>query len=502
MMKCCLVPLQLLLSAVVVFWAAPVDSLSTASRSKNIRATGPLVDYVYRDDPLYEWTVYSRTQNDGFTTVYLNMTSQRWYDETLTNHPIWYHFVVVNIPDSIQYPEAGFLHISSGNNPGPPGNTTSIFRMGQYAVETGIVTATIVYIPNQPFIFENDGIERREDELIAWTWRRFYNESSVGIDNPEILLRMPMCKASVRAMDAVQEFITEENGNAITSFMVSGESKRGWTTWLVGAIDNRVVAMAPVVLSCLNMIPNFHHYWRSLGGWSFALYDYWMQGIMGLIDEPEMLDMAKIVDPYEYRQWMTMPKLLISGASDEFFMMDDYDYFYSDLLGEKHIWIIENSGHSINRSPSVEDYYKMLQTFFIGVLQDYSIPEISWTRSVNSTAGSIFVYVPVMPISISAYSAPSVTPDRRDFRLNILDESMNTVPSNIVWTESPVTDLGSGSYTVEFSNPPDGYLAFFIKVRLPGPDGREYILSTEANIIPATFPYADCSGSQCQGMLL
>lgn len=43
-------------------------------------ATGPLVDYVYRPDPNYEWSVYSRTQQAGFTTVYLSMTSQKWYD--------------------------------------------------------------------------------------------------------------------------------------------------------------------------------------------------------------------------------------------------------------------------------------------------------------------------------------------------------------------------------------------------------------------------------------
>lgn len=32
-------------------------------------------------------------------------------------------------------------------------------------------------------------------------------------------------KGSVRAMDAIQEFILEENGNQISKFMVAGESK-------------------------------------------------------------------------------------------------------------------------------------------------------------------------------------------------------------------------------------------------------------------------------------
>jgi PhoPQ-activated pathogenicity-related protein len=465
-------------------------------------ATGPLVDYVYRPDPNYEWSVYSRTQQQGFTTVYLSMTSQQWFDETLTDKPIWHHYVVVHVPDTIRYPDAAFMYISSGSNPGPPGNSTAIFRTGQYANETGIVAATLVYIPNQPLIMENDGIQRVEDEIIAWTWRRFFNESRVGIDNPEILLRMPMCKASARGMDAIQDFIQQETGNSIEKFMIAGESKRGWTTWLTGAIDSRVAAMAPVVLSCLNLIPNFHHYWRSLGNWSFALYDYWSQGIMGLIDEPEMVEMAKIIDPYEYRQWMTMPKLMVSGGSDEFFMPDDYDYFYNDLVGGKYIWLVENSGHSINSSPSANAYWTMLQTFFIGVLQDFVVPAVTWIRAANAIGGSIQVTIPVNPISVTAWSAPSIVPNRRDFRLYQLDETFNPVPSNVVWTESPVTDLGDGRYSVSFDSPASGYLAFFIKIRLPGPDGREFVMSTEANIIPPSFPYADCSGSECQGTLI
>jgi PhoPQ-activated pathogenicity-related protein len=41
----------------------------------------------------------------------------------------------------------------------------------------------------------------------------------------------------------------------VNKFMLAGESKRGWTTWMTGPIDDRVIAMAPVVLSNLNMNP-------------------------------------------------------------------------------------------------------------------------------------------------------------------------------------------------------------------------------------------------------
>ena len=39
-----------------------------------------------------------------------------------------------------------------------------------------------------------------------------------------------------------------------------------------------------------------------------------------------------------YRDWMTMPKLVVSGSSDEFFLIDDYKYFFHDLPGESSMW--------------------------------------------------------------------------------------------------------------------------------------------------------------------
>ena len=63
-----------------------------------------------------------------------------------------------------------------------------------------------------------------------------------------------MVKASVRAMDMVSEFSQKNlNGPEIDQWGVLGGSKRGWTTWLVGAVDpERVKMIAPIVLDCLN----------------------------------------------------------------------------------------------------------------------------------------------------------------------------------------------------------------------------------------------------------
>ena len=51
--------------------------------------------------------------------------------------------------------------------------------------------------------------------------------------------------------------------HSVNRWALTGGSKRGWTAWLAAAVDyHRVKLTAPVVLSFLNMIENFHHYWR------------------------------------------------------------------------------------------------------------------------------------------------------------------------------------------------------------------------------------------------
>ena len=55
-------------------------------------------------------------------------------------------------------------------------------------------------------------------------------------------------------------------GLSPTHHIVTGASKRGWATWLVGSVDPRVMAIVPVVMDELNFLDNIKHHYRSLGG--------------------------------------------------------------------------------------------------------------------------------------------------------------------------------------------------------------------------------------------
>jgi PhoPQ-activated pathogenicity-related protein len=101
-------------------------------------------------------------------------------------------------------------------------------------------------VPNQPteFLADPKHQKRYEDAVIAWTWKTFVENP----DDPSILLRLPMTKAVVKAMDTAVDFAAKTKIANIQTFLVAGASKRGWTTWTTAAVDKRVFAAAPIVM--------------------------------------------------------------------------------------------------------------------------------------------------------------------------------------------------------------------------------------------------------------
>src|SRR5690606_8115603 len=111
-----------------------------------------------------------------------------------------------------------------------------------------------------------------------------------------------MTNSAVRAMDTVTAFRASEQGGheAVDRFVVAGGSKRGWTTWSTAAVDKRVVAIVPIVIDLLNLVPSFKHHWAAYGFWAPAVGDYEAMGIMNWMGTPEFEALMKIEEPFEY----------------------------------------------------------------------------------------------------------------------------------------------------------------------------------------------------------
>lgn len=135
------------------------------------------------------------------------------------------------------------------------------------AVSLQTVTTVLFHIPNQGICYYEEKPhchDRSEDGAVAWSWWHYIQDQS----NPEWLIRLPMTKAGVRSLDATTEFMQWKFGANINKYIVSGASKRGWTTYTVGAADpiqGRIIGLVPMVLDELNVVKNLHHHWRAYG---------------------------------------------------------------------------------------------------------------------------------------------------------------------------------------------------------------------------------------------
>src|SRR5438067_4581493 len=248
--------------------SVPVRSAALTPQAAAVspaRASETALDrYVAKPDPAFAWGVSKTLPAEGATATLIDLTSQRWLTEADVEQPVWKHWLVVVMPEKVTS-DIGMLFITGGRNDRNPPATPTRW-LADIARDTGTVVAELRMVPNQPVVFKDDPTHkpRIEDDFIAYTWKHFL---LTGDDRWPA--RLPMTKSAVRAMDAVTAFAASAagGGNKVSRFVVSGASKRGWTTWTTAAVDTRVIAIAPAVIDLLNVEPSFIHPFRAYGAW-------------------------------------------------------------------------------------------------------------------------------------------------------------------------------------------------------------------------------------------
>jgi PhoPQ-activated pathogenicity-related protein len=280
-------------------------------------------------------------------------------------------------------------------------------------------------------------------------------------------------------MDAVQTFAaTSTGGNkTINDFVLTGGSKRGWTAWLTAAVDSRVVAIAPIVSDLLNMKRSFAHHWAAYGFWAEALSPYEDLGIFDWFDEPQTTALLEIVDPFEYRDRLDIPKFIINAAGDDFFVSDSVQFYINDLLGETYLRHVPNSDHYL--TDTFEDVFNSMLPYYDAFLNSDPRPEFSWTIEND---GSIIVQTIDAPKAVNLWQAHN--PTTHDFRLTTIGPA---------WTSSPLTDTGGGLYIGSVTEPPTGWTAFFVELIYQSPfqgaDEYDYSFTTEMVVLPEILPF-------------
>jgi PhoPQ-activated pathogenicity-related protein len=264
----------------------------------------------------------------------------------------------------------------------------------------------------------------------------------------------------VRAMDAVQEFCTEISSPEITGFLVSGASKRGWTTWLTGAIDPRVRAIAPAVIDVLNMPVNLDYQIEVWGNYSEEIQDYVDLGIPQAVHSESGEDLTIMIDPYSYRHQLTMPKMIFIGTNDPYWPVDAVKHYFDDLPGENYIHYTANAGHDLNNGQQARG---TLSEFFAFTFSPIPYPECSW--DVTESEAGITLDVTGFANFVKSACLWTANSQDRDFR----DES---------WSSTDLDAINNGKVSTLVNYPETGFRAFYIDLEYTGLNGIDYTKST------------------------
>jgi PhoPQ-activated pathogenicity-related protein len=415
---------------------------------RNVSAESALQNYIDNDDNAYRWE-FKNTYNIAGTNAYdIELTSQRWREYT------WTHQLTILVPQTIDH-DGVMLWITGGsNNGGLPKwtdqNDPEAFLMSLIANSNNAVVAILRQVPNQP-LYQN----LYEDALISYTLNAFRDDGDYTWP-----LLFPMVKSASRAMDAVTEFLEDEFAFTVSGFTVSGASKRGWTTWLTGAMDRRVEAIAPAVIDILNMPVNVNYQQEVWGDYSIQIQDYVDLGIAQDIHSVTGADLVKMIDPFSYREKLTMPKMIFIGTNDPYWPVDAIKHYFSEIPGENFIHYVANAGHDLGNGQTA---MLALNAFWTNTLTKNPYPICTW--HVVKTEDQIKIEVGASDSYLTNAYLWSADSDDRDFR-------------DANWSSTALNVEGSSLIEVSQVYPESGFRAFYVDLEYIDSRNTAYTKST------------------------
>ena len=444
--------------------------LLVVSCSSETSIENPFEAYLSVPHPSYQYELESVIEGDSHKTYVISLISQEWSPGEHVREPVWKHWLTVVVPDEVSH-ETALLMIGSGTKDDElPENPHPIIL--EAALATNSITAHIHNVPSQPITFIGDEYgPRSEDEIIAYGWRQFL-EGGADNDDAIWLGRLPMTASAMRAMDTVTDFADAELGLAINNYVLTGASKRGWTTWTTAIFDDRVIAIAPAVIDLLNVDPSFKHHWRVYGEWSPAIRDYEEETVMSWQESSEYDRLIEILDPFSYLGSLRMPKYLINAASDEFFLPDSWQFYWDDLPGEKYLRYIPNTGHNLSGTGMETG----LISFYNHILNGRDLPDFDWTVNPQQIEVSYSQENP--PDRLRLWNAHN--PESRDFRLYVIDR---------IWMARDLTVEEDGDVSVDLQQPESGYTAWFVEAIYDAESEYPFTETTGVVVTPDTYPY-------------
>lgn len=305
----------------------------------------------YRKKLSQEPIDYTIVDKKSFPEVELNkykMTSQSWSPDKLVSPSKWEHDLDIYIPEKTLKHRALIVVNDGTNNDSTSNRKPSNFSeemLVNIARETNTIVISVSNIPNQPLVYQNDATPVKEDDSVAKSWNLF-------MDQPENRLLLPLhVPMAVSASQAMRVAKKELSNWDIQKFIVTGASKRGWSTWLTAISDTDVDAIIPFVNDLLDIDVTLEHMYRTYGGnWPIAFYPYYKQGIDTQVKTEKFSKLLEIEDPFRYmnsnyKDRLAIPKYIVNASGDDFYVPDNTRFYFDKLSGIKSLRVAPNTDH-------------------------------------------------------------------------------------------------------------------------------------------------------------
>jgi PhoPQ-activated pathogenicity-related protein len=180
----------------------------------------------------------------------------------------------------------------------------------------------------------------------------------------------------------------------------------------------------------------------------------------------------KLVEPYEYRGRLTMPKFIVNSAGDQFFLPDSWQFYWNDLKGEKYLRYVPNTDHGVTRRSDAAD---SLATYYASIINNWKRPEFAWSVAKD---GTITVKAQDKPLAVKLWQANN--PDARDFRLEKIGPA---------YKSTDLTEAAPNLWIVKAPAVEKGFTAYFVELTFPAPEGMQWKFTTGVKVMPDVYPF-------------
>jgi PhoPQ-activated pathogenicity-related protein len=211
-----------------------------------------------------------------------------------------------------------------------------------------------------------------------------------------------------------------------------------------------------MVINVLNMQTQASYQMTNWGFYSEQIADYYSRNLLADQIDPNAPAaerelhgrLWRMIDPYFYRERVTIPKLLVHGTNDRYWNLYATQFYWNDLVGPKFILTLPNVGHDLGKER--EKALRTIAAYAKLVSDGEELPAMTWENSATADGYTLAVTSDIPAHRAKLWVAYN---EGRDFR-------------EAQWssTDLPPLKSGWGNFFATVKKPETGYVGYYIEL--------------------------------------